>query len=199
MEALLQTGMADHQVNTLVPGSSKRPNLEIVEPRDFPRIFEFIVNGMSEEVQGYAAKSLREHVENTVAGLDDGRMFFALRDVKRVVGVCGLHHYSWTPSDVCWASWFVVRRDDRQSLTATRLAVGLLQRARALRYRRLYVETYSEDLRMSPIAGMLRRCGVPAEARLTDYFGRGADAVIFNVDLIALPPRVDALCRRYEC
>jgi len=114
--------------------------------------------------------------------IDDGRRYFILRKSDKIAGMTGLHVYSWGPQDTSWLGWFAVDPDFHGQKLGYFLMEQTVKFAKANGFRRLLVETYS-DQDFAKARKFYERFGFKVVGNIGDYIKAGVDMVIFGLDL----------------
>jgi GNAT superfamily N-acetyltransferase len=117
--------------------------LEPMEAADIEQASTLVALAMNPDQGAYARKTLERHFSLKTAGIDDGRVYYVLRENDTIIGLTGLHHWSWGPSENVWLGWFAVHPDRQGKGLGTRLLAGTEEFARNMGYRKLFIEAYA--------------------------------------------------------
>ena len=156
--------------------------LQVVGVEDMDDVIDLASRAFaSTEFLPWALETLKFQKKCLQAGMDDGRTLFRLQEHGQTVGVCGTHRYIWGPKSICWGSWFFIDPANRGTITAYKLALGLLRCAKEMGFRIMYVETSRNDPNYSTISSYMERFGCSLHATVPDYYNRGADMQIYSI------------------
>ncbi|MGA7828757.1 MAG: GNAT family N-acetyltransferase [Geobacteraceae bacterium] len=143
---------------------------------------DLIGEAMNPDEGAWARETIGRHFELTAHGLADGRHYFALLVDGTLAGVTGLHHYEWGPEENVWLGWFALSPKLQGSGLGVRLMTETEQAARALGYRKLFIETYDSPtfaraIRFYDKSGF-RRVGL-----IESYLPDGSSMLVFLKEL----------------
>jgi len=114
-----------------------------IEERDASSVVQLITEAMNADEGLWASKTIKRHFELRNLRINDGRNYTVFEVEDSVVGISGLHHYEWGPTENVWLGWFALDpRFQRRGL-----GIDMMKKtecvARELGYRKLFIETYN--------------------------------------------------------
>ncbi len=112
---------------------------------DVDAVVDLVSVAMNADEGEWARETFAFHFGCCEHGLDDGRVYYLLRDGETVVGLAGLHRYIWGPRENVWLGWFAVHPDYHRRGLGRELIEGVCGRAREGGYRKFFVETYESE------------------------------------------------------
>lgn len=115
-------------------------------------------------------------------GINDGRDYYVLSQDSSVIGVVGLHHYSWGPPENVWLAWFAVEPETKGQGLSQKMLAFALERARQLAYRKLFVETYSTP-EFAAARTFYQKMGMVPAGIITPYLPGGGNMIVYYKDL----------------
>lgn len=165
--------------------SSKGDVLHLSEmtSQDLKAAVQLIATIMDKDEAKYANKTMQYHFSSKRLSLDDGREYYLLKDGKQeVIGLLGLHHYEWGPSENVWLAWFGICQALRGQGIGRKMITIVEEFAYDKGYRKLFVETYSgsvfKDARYFYEKSGFRKAGVIAH-----YMPNGDDMIIYYKEI----------------
>jgi len=97
-----------------------------------------------------------------------------------VVGVAGFCPDKYGSPDILWLNWFYVHPDYRQRGIGRELLKRVLDEARTLAVRKVYLDTSSDNSYARAVA-LYKRFGFREEGRLLDYYGHGEHYLVMGL------------------
>ncbi|HOP40540.1 MAG TPA: GNAT family N-acetyltransferase [Geobacteraceae bacterium] len=141
-----------------------------------------IGEAMNADEKAWARATIERHFAMRAKGLDDGRRYFALPANGAVVGITGLHHYEWGPDENVWLGWFAVSPKLQGRGFGTHLLTETEQAARALGYRKLFIETYDTPTFARAIR-FYQRAGFRKAGTIETYLPDGSAMLVLLKEL----------------
>lgn len=141
-----------------------------------------IGEAMNPDEGAWARVTIGRHFEMRAKGLVDGRNYFALLVDGALAGLTGLHHYEWGPDENVWLGWFALAPKLQGRGWGVQLMAETERAAKALGYRKLFIETYdtptfSRAIRFYVKAGF-RKAGM-----IENYLPDGSSMMVFLKEL----------------
>jgi GNAT superfamily N-acetyltransferase len=143
---------------------------------------ELIGEAMNPDEGAWARVTIRRHFELAAKHLEDGRHYFALLVDGSLAGVTGLHHYEWGPEENVWLGWFALSPKLQGSGLGVRLMVETEKAARALHYRKLFIETYETPTFARAIRFYIK-AGFSKAGKVENYLPDGSAMLVFLKEL----------------
>jgi len=112
---------------------------------------------------------------------DRERNFVGICD-DSIVGVVGFCFDKYCSPDILWLNWFYVHPNYRRRGIGRDLLKYVLDEARSLGVRKMYLDT-SSDISYAPAVALYERFGFREEGRLLDYYGHGEHYLIMGLVL----------------
>jgi ribosomal protein S18 acetylase RimI-like enzyme len=141
-----------------------------------------IGEAMNPDEGAWALVTIRRHFEMRAKGLADGRSYFALLVEGTLAGISGLHHYEWGPDENVWLGWFAVSPKLQSRGLGIRLLAETERAARALGYRKLFIETYATPTFMRAVS-FYARAGFRKAGKIENYLPDGSAMLVFLKEL----------------
>lgn len=113
-----------------------------MESAETEQAVSLVTLAMNPEQGEYARRTFERHFSLKSSGIDDGRAYYVLYDEGAIIGITGLHHWSWGPPENVWLGWFAVHPDRQRRGIGSRLLAMTEEVARGLGYQKLFIETY---------------------------------------------------------
>jgi len=162
----------------------KRVKLEPMKAEECEQVAKLIAASTNAEEGLWALRTLRNHFASKRVGIDDGRRYFTLKLYKekarkQIIGVIGLHHYSWGPNDVVWLGWLAVKPEYQRKGYGWYMLVTMLDKAAKLGYKRIFVETYSTKDYVKARA-FFKKAGFYVAGKVKDYLGKGKHMIVLS-------------------
>jgi GNAT superfamily N-acetyltransferase len=157
-------------------------NLQELGPELANEAAALIDEAMNSDEGAWARVTIGRHFEMRANGLVDGRNYFALLVDGALAGLTGLHHYEWGPDENVWLGWFALSPKLQGRGLGVRLMAETEREAKALGYRKLFIETYdtptfSRAIRFYATAGF-RKSGM-----IENYLPDGSSMIVFLKEL----------------
>ncbi len=143
-----------------------------------------IANAMNEDEARWAKETIDFHFFCARNGKDDGHRYFVGRKGDAVIGMTGLHTYSWGPPDVTWLGWFAVAPSLHGAGIGRRLIQHTIDDARTNGYRALFVETYSDDT-FAQARSFYEHMGFTKVGGVQGYITPTIDMVVYRFNLMS--------------
>ena len=105
-----------------------------------------------------------------------------VEETGKIAGVSGWYPDKYDWPGILWLNWFYVREDCRGRGVGRMLLQHVVDAARRLDTRKLYVDT-SSDPAYGRAVDLYEGFGFREEGRLTDYYDGGEDYLILGLDL----------------
>jgi GNAT superfamily N-acetyltransferase len=141
-----------------------------------------IGEAMNPDEGDWARATMGRHFEMRARNLDDGRRYFALFEDGIMAGIAGLHHYEWGPDENVWLGWFAVSPRLQGRGFGVRLMAETERAAKALGYRKLFVETYDSPT-FSRAIRFYGKAGFRMAGRIENYLPDSSPMVVFLKEL----------------
>jgi len=161
-----------------------QPRLDILSAADLEESVELIRLAMNEDEAVWARKTMDYHFECQRHGVDSHRECFAFRDGRRMIGLVGLHHYAWGPEQHVWLSWFAVHPRYQGQGIGKLLLREIEDLARAVGYRKMLIETYSQPT-FERARGFYETQGYVELGQIANYLPDGSAMVVYGKQLPA--------------
>lgn len=162
------------------------PDLQVslvaLQPQMTDEAAILIGEAMNTDEEAWARTTIGRHFAMRTSGLDDGRRYFALLADGALAGITGLHHYEWGPDENVWLGWFAVAPQLQGRGYGVRLMAETEQAARALGYRKLFIETYDTPTFARAIRFYLR-AGFRQAGTIGNYLPDGSPMLVFLKEL----------------
>jgi len=145
---------------------------------DIEAVVDLIGRAMNQQEAVQAEMTFEHHFKCAQARINDGRQYFVLKLEIGVVGVVGLHHYSWGPSQNIWLAWFAIEPAAQGSGFGQLLLDAIIQRAQECGYAKLFIETYS-TAEFGKARAFYRSNGFVRVGHVKGYLEDGGHMVVF--------------------
>ena len=130
-----------------------------------------------------AERCYREYFEGgDVVSERERNIVGIVKDTEIIAGVAGLYPDKYDWPGVLWLNWFYVDPERRGRGLGKMLLRHVIQMARALEVRKLYVDT-STDPSYGRALLLYKGMGFREEGRLLDYYEPGEDFLILGLNL----------------
>lgn len=159
-----------------------RVDLLELQPQMTDEAAALIGEAMNADEEAWARLTIERHFAMQANGLDDGRRYFALLADGALAGITGLHHYEWGPDENVWLGWFAVSPQLQGRGYGARLMAETELAARALGYRKLFIETYDTPTFARAIRFYLR-AGFRQAGSIGNYLPNGSPMLVFLKEL----------------
>jgi len=165
-------------------GGIQMPDIELKRmlEQEIGDVVSLIARAMNETEGKWADKTIKFHFFCEKHGQDDGRAYFTAHLDGKIAGIIGLHRYIWGPQDTAWLGWFAVDPDFHGQKIGYNLMNEVIKHARNSGYRRLLVETYSDE-DFEKARKFYERYGFKVVGNINDYIRDGVNMVVFGLDL----------------
>ena len=141
-----------------------------------------ISEAMNTDEGAWARVTIGRHFELQAKGLEDGRHYFALLVDGVLAGISGLHHYEWGPDENVWLGWFAVSPKLQGRGFGVRLMAETERAARALGYRKLFIETY-DSVTFFRAREFYKKAGFSRAGMIANYLPDSSPMVVFLKEL----------------
>lgn len=157
----------------------------VLSPLQEPHIGQavsLISRAMNPEEAGYAAQTLHLHFSSRKSGVDDGRTLYVVTDGSKIVGVAGLHHGAWGPTENAWLSWFALDPQLHGQGIADWMLDAIMAEAKRNHFMKLFIETYSTS-EFARARAFYRAQGFAEVGGIPGWLPSGGDMVVLYKDL----------------
>ncbi len=154
----------------------------LMDVSDIESVVSLIAKAMNSNEGEWAKKTIQFHFFCKTHNIDDGRHYLLALVDNAIVGITGLHTYSWGPADITWLGWFAVSPEFQGKKIGYQLMSKTIADARNKGFKRLLVETYSDD-DFETARKFYERYGFEIVGNIKDYIRRGVDMVVFGMSL----------------
>lgn len=141
-----------------------------------------IGEAMNPDEGAWARITIGRHFEMRANGLGNGRNYFALLVDGALAGLTGLHHYEWGPDENVWLGWFALSPKLQGRGLGVRLMAETEQAAKALGYRKLFIETYDTPT-FSRAIRFYAKAGFRKAGMIENYLPDGSSMMVFLKEL----------------
>ncbi len=141
-----------------------------------------IGEAMNPDEGAWARVTIGRHFETRANGLVDGRNYFALLLDGALAGLTGLHHYEWGPDENVWLGWFALSPKLQGRGWGVRLMTETERAAKALGYRKLFIETYDTPT-FSRAIRFYAKAGFRKAGMIENYLPDGSSMMVFLKEL----------------
>jgi GNAT superfamily N-acetyltransferase len=162
--------------------SEQNAKLTELRPEMIDQAAALVGEAMNPNEGAWARVTIGRHFEMRAKGLEDGRCYFALLLEGVTAGISGLHHYEWGPDENVWLGWFAVSPQLQGRGFGVRLMAETEWAARALGYRKLFIETYDTPT-FSRAIRFYRKAGFRKAGVIENYLTDGSPMVVFLKEL----------------
>jgi GNAT superfamily N-acetyltransferase len=153
--------------------------LDTMLAEDVGQTEDLIATAMNPDEGRWAGVTMRRHFDLQRLGVSDGRQYFVTRDFGRVIGIVGLHHYEWGPSENVWLGWFAVAPQEQGKGLGRILLLEIQGVAYAQGFRKLFIETYgSKTFEMARV--FYANQGFQEAGRIANYLPDSSDMIVFS-------------------
>jgi ribosomal protein S18 acetylase RimI-like enzyme len=129
-----------------------------------------------------AIEYYRDYFANMQRALSERERSFVGIYNDSIMGIVGFSPDKYGSADILWLSWFYVHPDFRHKGYGRMLLRYVLNVARTLRMRKIYLDT-SSDVSYAPSVALYEQFGFCEEGRLLDYYGFGEHYLIMGLVL----------------
>lgn len=154
------------------------PQLRPFQQEDLDAAARLVGRAMDAAEEACARASFAEHFALRGQGLSDGRELHVLTLDGALIGIAGLHFYSWGPPQNVWLSWFALAPEHRGQGLGSLLLRRMMELAKEQGYLRLYIETYSSPAFATARTFYSHHGFVPVGV-VADYLPDGASMVVY--------------------
>lgn len=148
-------------------------------PDDLQAAASLIGRAMNADERDYAEKVFHQYFESKRLGVDDGRELFVLPFKGDLIGITGLHHYSWGPPENVWLSWFAVDPAHQGNGLGKRMLQRTMELARDRGFRKFFIETYSSPT-FERACRFYSSQGFERVGSISGYMSDGEDMIVFR-------------------
>ncbi len=141
-------------------------------------VVDLVKTAMNAAEGAWAQRTLLTHFMCRKHDIDDGRVYFVYRQETEVAAVAGLHHYAWGPPENVWLAWFAVAPAHQGQGIGGVMLGEVERRARALRYKKLFIETY-EGQDFTSARRFYEKNGFVRAGGINDYLPEGEAMVVY--------------------
>jgi len=113
------------------------------------------------------------------AKTDREKNIIAITEEGEIAGIIGYTPDKYDLPGILWLSWFYVKQKHRGRGLGSMLLNYIIDEARNLGVRKLYIDSSSDESYASA-ARLYRRFNFKGEGRLIDYYGSGEDAILWG-------------------
>jgi GNAT superfamily N-acetyltransferase len=145
-------------------------------------VVELIAEAMNADEGAWAGVTIGRHFDMRAAGLSDGRYYLVLRRDGALAGITGLHHYEWGPDETVWLGWFAVSPKLHGQGIGALLMRETEKTAKALGYRKLFIETYDTP-KFSRAIRFYLKSGFRKAGEIESYLPDGSSMLVFLKEL----------------
>lgn len=156
--------------------------LEEMRKTDTDVVVDLITRAMNENEGRWAKETVEFHFFCKENGKDDGRRYYVAKLGHKIVGISGLHRYTWGPEDITWLGWFAVDPSFQRKGIGHFMMEKTCQLARKNGFRKVFIETYSDDT-FSKGRAFYEKFGFKQAGEIRDYIRNGVDMVVYAKDL----------------
>lgn len=122
---------------------NNRPfELELMRLQDIAEAVDLVSACMNRDEGQWSKETFDFYFTCLQYGMDCGRKYYVYKQDSRIVGLVGLHHYVWGPSENVWLSWFAVSVDRQGNGIGTLMLEAIQHQAKQQGYKKLFIETY---------------------------------------------------------
>jgi GNAT superfamily N-acetyltransferase len=156
--------------------------LQELDPELADEAAALIGEAMNPDEGAWAKVTIARHFEMKANDLVDGRNYFALLVDGALAGLTGLHHYEWGPDENVWLGWFALSPKLQGRGLGVRLMAKTEQAAKALGYRKLFIETYDTPT-FSRAIRFYAKAGFRMAGMIENYLPDGSSMMVFLKEL----------------
>lgn len=149
---------------------------------DKDAVIKLIADAMNENEGRWAKETIGFHFFCKENGKDDGRVYYVAKSDDKIVGISGLHRYTWGPEDITWLGWFAVDPALQRKGIGYVMMEKTCQFAKKRGFRKIFIETYSDDT-FSKGRAFYEKFGFKRAGGIKDYIKDGVDMVVYARDL----------------
>jgi ribosomal protein S18 acetylase RimI-like enzyme len=109
--------------------------------------------------------------------------FISLNNKGEITGVCGFSPDKYDTPKILWLTWFYVAKGYQKKGIGTQLLTYTLNQIKSIKnIKKVYLDTSSHPDYAASV-NLYKKFGFQIEANLTNYWGRGDNALILGLDV----------------
>jgi GNAT superfamily N-acetyltransferase len=162
--------------------SESNLKLEELQSDKINEVVNLISIAMNPNEARWAENTIKFHFFCKKNNVDDGRKYFVALIDEKIVGMSGLHNYQWGPENITWLGWFAVLPEMQGQKIGYFLMNATIAAAKKFNYRKIFVETYSDD-GFERARKFYERYGFKQSGKIDGYINHKTDMVVFSLEL----------------